>query len=120
VAQFAVAALYERRNLLNLKPAVIDRRYNKQKCASTESVRASQEKSVKSNIIIKLRAETACDITLQAAHAGREWSLFARGGRDAQVTLFVICASKSKGNEPGNSVAKFLAQVPELGDDKQR
>jgi hypothetical protein len=29
VAQFAVAALYERRNLLNLAPAVIERRYSK-------------------------------------------------------------------------------------------
>jgi hypothetical protein len=27
VGQFAVAALYKRRNLLNQKPAVIDRRY---------------------------------------------------------------------------------------------
>jgi hypothetical protein len=31
VGQFAVAALYERRNLLNQKPAVIDRRYKKPK-----------------------------------------------------------------------------------------
>jgi hypothetical protein len=31
VGQFAVAALYERRNLLNQKPAVIDRRYKKAK-----------------------------------------------------------------------------------------
>ena len=29
--QFAVAALYERRNLLNQNPAVIDRRYRKAK-----------------------------------------------------------------------------------------
>ena len=29
VGQFAVAALIERRNLLNQKPAVIDRRYSK-------------------------------------------------------------------------------------------
>ena len=31
VGQFAVAALYERRNLLNQKPAVTDRRYKKTK-----------------------------------------------------------------------------------------
>jgi hypothetical protein len=31
VGQFAVAALYERRNLLNQKPAVIDRRDKKPK-----------------------------------------------------------------------------------------
>jgi hypothetical protein len=30
VGQLAVAALYERRNLLNQKPAVIDRRYKNQ------------------------------------------------------------------------------------------
>jgi hypothetical protein len=29
VGQFAVAALYERRNLLKQKPAVIERRYKK-------------------------------------------------------------------------------------------
>jgi hypothetical protein len=29
VGQFAIAALYERRNLWNQKPAVIDRRYKK-------------------------------------------------------------------------------------------
>jgi hypothetical protein len=31
VGQFAVAALYERRNLVNQNPAVIDRRYKKPK-----------------------------------------------------------------------------------------
>ena len=31
VGQFAVAALYERRNPLNQKPAVIDQRYKKPK-----------------------------------------------------------------------------------------
>jgi hypothetical protein len=31
VGQFAVAALYERRNLLNQKPAVMDRPYKKPK-----------------------------------------------------------------------------------------
>ena len=35
MGQFAVAALYERRNLLNQKPAVIDRRYKKPKCPTT-------------------------------------------------------------------------------------
>jgi hypothetical protein len=69
--------------------------------------------------MVKLCAETACDITLQAAHAGREWSLFGRGGGDVQVTLFVIYTSNSRGNKPGNSAGKFPAQVPELGDDEQ-
>jgi hypothetical protein len=35
--QFAVAAVYGRRNLLIQKPAVIDRRYSKPNCATTTS-----------------------------------------------------------------------------------
>jgi ABC-2 type transport system ATP-binding protein len=40
VGQFAVAALYERRNLLNQKPAVIDRRYKKIKVTHYPSIKS--------------------------------------------------------------------------------
>jgi hypothetical protein len=38
VAQFAVVAPYECRNLLNLKPAVIDRRHNRPNCSTTQGM----------------------------------------------------------------------------------
>jgi hypothetical protein len=61
--------------------------------------------------VIKAGAETAWDITLQAAHPGRE-SIFGSGGRNVQLPLFVICTSNQRGNKPGDLSGRFLAQVP--------